>query len=212
MTSLADLRKDYARHALDETHAQKDALAQFNNWLQEALKSEALEATAMVLCTANSVGQPAGRVVLLKGVDSGFLFFTNYHSRKGNDIAENPKAALTFFWPELERQVRVEGVLEKLTEKESDAYFQSRPLGSQLGAWTSPQSRQIESREVLEQKLKELEKKFEGKEILPRPEHWGGYRLLPAKVEFWQGRPSRLHDRLLYTREAEEWRISRLAP
>jgi pyridoxamine 5'-phosphate oxidase len=171
-----------------------------------------METNAMTLATVNNENKPAARIVLLKGVDHGFLFFTNYESDKGEELARHPYAALTFFWPELERQVRVEGRVEKISEAESDEYFFSRPLGSQIGAWTSPQSHVIQDREFLERRQEEIEEKFKS-EKMTRPQHWGGYRVIPQSVEFWQGRPSRLHDRLKYELdETGNWQISRLAP
>jgi len=185
---------------------------QFHQWLREAISAEALEVNAMTLSTLHADGYPNGRVVLLKELDYGFVFFSNYQSEKGQELENHPKASLTFFWPELERQVRVMGTVEKISESQSDEYFLSRPKGSQIGAWASPQSHKIRSREVLEERLKEMQLRFE-EEKLVRPPHWGGYRVLPHKIEFWQGRPSRLHDRILYEKnEAGAWTISRLAP
>ncbi|GAB2966978.1 pyridoxamine 5'-phosphate oxidase [Hymenobacter coalescens] len=211
---LADLRKTYAQHELSETAADTDALRQFRRWLDEALQAQVDEPTAMTLSTVSAAGQPSARVVLLKGLpdDAGFLFFTNYDSRKGQELAATPRAALTFFWPGLERQVRVEGTVEKAPEAASTEYFQSRPRSSQVGAWASPQSQPIAGREDLEQRERDIEQRFAGQEPLPRPPHWGGYVLRPERVEFWQGRPSRLHDRLVYERTAGGWQRSRLAP
>ncbi|OON67656.1 pyridoxamine 5'-phosphate oxidase [Hymenobacter sp. CRA2] len=211
---LANLRKTYAQHELSESAADADALRQFRRWLDEALHAQVEEPTAMTLSTVSAEGQPSARVVLLKGLpeDSGFLFFTNYDSRKGQELAAAPKAALTFFWPGLERQVRVEGVVEKAADATSTEYFQSRPRGSQIGAWASPQSQPISSREELEQREREVEQRFAAQDPLPRPPHWGGYVLHPTRVEFWQGRPSRLHDRLVYEKDGTAWKRSRLAP
>ncbi|SNC62985.1 Pyridoxamine 5'-phosphate oxidase [Hymenobacter gelipurpurascens] len=211
---LADLRKTYAQRTLTEADVQPDAVRQFRAWLDEAISAQVEEPTAMTLATVNEAGQPSARIVLLKGLpdDAGFLFFTNYDSRKGQELATGPLAALTFFWPALERQVRVEGRVEKAPETLSTEYFQSRPRSSQIGAWASPQSQPIQSREELEQREREVEARFAGQEPLPRPEHWGGYILRPQRVEFWQGRPSRLHDRIVYEFHGEGWRLTRLAP
>ncbi|QNF35128.1 pyridoxamine 5'-phosphate oxidase [Adhaeribacter swui] len=213
--NLADIRKNYARQVLDESLVAPNPLAQFNTWLQEAIDANVPEPTAMVLATANQAGVPSARVVLLKGVPpEGFLFFTNYLSHKGQDMANNPAVALTFFWPELERQVRVEGQVVKARDKESDEYFWSRPLGSQIGAWASPQSKTVSNRAELEKLNAEYEHKFIGLNKIPRPEHWGGYVVQPILVEFWQGRPNRLHDRIIYTKNPDNlsWQIGRLAP
>ncbi len=210
--NIADIRQDYTRQSLDVSDVQADPIAQFEQWFQEALQAEVLEANAMHLATADQAGRPSGRIVLLKGIEKGgFSFFSNYDSQKGQELSSNPYAQLTFFWAELERQVRIFGKIEKLPEEESTAYFHSRPRNSQLGAWTSPQSQVIPDRSVLEQGFEELSQAYEGKEI-PKPEHWGGYRLTPESLEFWQGRPSRLHDRIRYMREADAWKIERLAP
>ena len=208
----ADLRRDYARAGLTEADAAADPLAQFARWFDEALAAGLPEPNAMTLATATPDGRPSARVVLLKGFDErGFVFFTNRHSRKGRELAANPYAALAFFWPELERQVRVEGAVAPTGDEESDAYFASRPLASRLGAWASSQSEVIAGREVLDRAVEELAARFGGE--VPRPPHWGGYRLSPEAVEFWQGRPSRLHDRLRYARRPDGgWRRERLAP
>lgn len=212
MTTLADLRKDYARGSLDETSVAADPIRQFDAWFKQALDARLPEPNTMTLATVDARGYPSARIVLIKGVDErGFVFFTNYESRKGLDLAANPHASLLFYWIELERQVRVEGTVVKTNAEESDAYFHSRPLGSRIGAWASEQSRPIESRALLEAREKSFSERFG--ESPPRPPHWGGYRLVPETIEFWQGRPSRLHDRILYTRlSAGGWRISRLSP
>jgi pyridoxamine 5'-phosphate oxidase len=209
--NISDLRKDYSLKTLDESSVQPEPIAQFLEWLNEALTAQVLEPTAMNLSSVDARGRPAGRVMLLKGADpQGFVFYTNYGSRKGRDLATHPFAALTFLWKELERQVRVEGRIEKVSAADSDAYFVTRPLGSRIGALASPQSEPIESRAWLEKRWSDLEEEH-GLEP-PRPAHWGGYRVVPDAIEFWQGRPSRLHDRIQYLREAETWRIRRLAP
>jgi len=210
--NIAALRNEYSLQSLDVDHVTDNPIDQFTTWFAEALESKVIEPNAMTLATVNKDHKPAARVLLLKGVDHGFLFFTNYNSRKGQEISQNPFAAMTFFWPELERQVRIEGKLGKLTDLESDEYFYSRPVGSQIGALTSPQSQEIPDREFLERKLSEVEELAQ-KESIKRPDHWGGYRLVPNLVEFWQGRPSRLHDRLQYELdETGNWQIKRLAP
>lgn len=212
-STIADIRKDYKLRSLSEKEAAASAIGQFDKWWQEAVHSEIDEVNAMTLATASADGIPAARIVLLKGFDErGFVFFTNYESFKGMQLAENPRACLVFFWKELERQVRITGLVEKVSEEESDLYFNSRPEGSRIGAWASPQSQVIESREWLEEREKTYTKDFTGKP-LKRPAHWGGYRVKPVTIEFWQGRPSRLHDRLQYTLQGENsWKIERLAP
>jgi pyridoxamine 5'-phosphate oxidase len=208
---LAQLRNDYALKTLDEREADRDPMKQFGVWMAEAILARVPEPTAMTLATANRNGRPSARIVLLKGVDPrGFVFFTNYDSRKGKELARNPQAALTFLWKELERQVRIEGTVEKVSPGESSAYYATRPLGSRIGAWASPQSETIESRAWLEKRWDELGKQHG--ENPPLPPHWGGYRVIPDYLEFWQGRRSRLHDRVAYTRAEREWKIARLAP
>ncbi len=211
--SIADIRKNYSQESLSEKDAEASPIQQFSKWWDEAVASEIDEVNAMTLATASSDGVPSARIVLLKDYDTnGFTFFTNYSSFKGQQLAENPKACLVFFWKELERQVRITGLIEKINTGASDEYFNSRPVGSQIGALASPQSQVIESREWLDDHYKELENELEGKQ-LQRPSHWGGYIVKPVIIEFWQGRPSRLHDRLQYTlQENGEWKIERLAP
>jgi pyridoxamine 5'-phosphate oxidase len=213
MTSLTDLRREYASHALDEKDAHADPIRQFTIWFDEALKSQLLDANAMTLATASATGEPSARIVLLKGAgEDGFVFYTNYDSAKGRDLAENPRASLLFFWSELERQVRVSGSVTKTSSAESDQYFHSRPKESQIGAAISNQSRPVADRAHLEQRYAELAEKYQDS-VVPRPASWGGYRLKPDAIEFWQGRKSRLHDRLLYTRQNDgSWSRSRLAP
>lgn len=210
---LKNLRVDYGLADLAEAHVATDPVAQFMRWFDEALTAKLPEPDAMTLATASPDGMPSARVVLLKGVDaSGFTFFTNYTSRKGRELDANPRACLCFFWQPMERQVRVEGTVGRVSRAESEAYFCSRPMASQLGAWVSRQSNPIASREVLEQRAAEIAGRFAGGPV-PLPDFWGGYRVAPQAVEFWQGRPSRLHDRLLYTRAADgAWKIERLSP
>ena len=208
---IADLRKSYERAELDETRSHADPLRQFGQWMEEALAAEIPEPTAMTVATVDAAGRPSTRVVLLKGYDErGLVWYTNYQSRKGRELAVNPFAALQFHWVELERVVRIEGRVSPVDGAESDAYFASRPLDSRIGAWASPQSEVIASRAVLVANAA----KMAARHLLqpPRPPHWGGYRLLPEAFEFWQGRASRLHDRVVYRREHGHWRIGRLAP
>ena len=211
--SIADIRKDYRMRSLSESDAAPNALAQFETWWNEAVKSELSEPNAMTLATASADGVPTARIVLLKGFDErGFVFFTNYNSLKGEQLSENPRACLVFFWKELERQVRVMGVIEKVSAADSDEYFNSRPEGSRIGAIVSPQSSVIESRDWLEGQVAAAAQQLTGTNI-PRPEYWGGYRVRPAIIEFWQGRSNRLHDRLQYSlTEDGVWKIERLAP
>ena len=209
--NIADLRKDYALKRLDETDVDVDPFKQFHAWLAQALEAKVLEPTSMTLSTVDEEGNPSGRIMLLKALDErGFVFYTNYQSRKGAQLAARPSAALTFFWKELERQVRVEGEIEKVSAAESDEYFASRPLGSRHSAWASAQSSPVPGRRILEEALAAAEKKHGANP--PRPPRWGGYRLVPDSIEFWQGRPNRLHDRLLYSRSGGTWTIGRLSP
>jgi pyridoxamine 5'-phosphate oxidase len=208
---LEDLRKEYALETLDESQVDRDPTSQFRAWMDEAIAAQALEPTAMTLSTVSAEGRPSGRIVLLKGADArGFVFFTNYRSRKGKDLAANPVAALTFLWKELERQVRIEGTVERVSVEESREYYDTRPLGSRIGAWASPQSEVIENRAWLETRWDTLTR--EHGEKPPLPPHWGGYRVIPDYLEFWQGRRSRLHDRIAYTRAGQSWKVARLAP
>ena len=211
--SIEDLRREYARHELAEHAASPDPLVQFGHWFQEALEAEVAEPNAMTLATVAPDGSPRARIVLLKGAEGdGFRFFTNYESAKGRELAADGRAALAFLWPELERQVRVEGVVELLPAQESDRYFSARPRDSQLGAWASPQSSVIADRAALEARLAEAVERFGSTDPVPRPPHWGGFLLRPSAVEFWQGRPARLHDRLRYDLIDGTWSRSRLAP
>lgn len=212
MTKLADLRKSYMKGSLSEEDVQKNPIDQFNIWFDQARHAELPEPNAMTVASVDADGKPSARVVLIKEVtNQGFVFFTNYDSRKGQALTHNPQAALLFFWPELERQIRVEGTVEKLSAEASDEYFHSRPLDSRIGAWASPQSQVISGRSVLVAKAAEYALKFALNP--PRPPHWGGFRVKPQALEFWQGRPSRLHDRIRYTQQAYGmWKIERLAP
>ncbi len=208
---IADIRQEYMRAGLTEEDAAADPFVQFDRWFQDTLQAELPLPNAMTLATATNDGRPSARVVLLKGVDArGFVFYTNYDSRKGQELAANPRAALVFAWSELERQVRIEGAIEKVSAEESDEYFDSRPLGSRIGAWASPQSKVLPDKMALATTVAALVLRYGTSP--PRPPHWGGYRVLPQAIEFWQGRKNRLHDRLLYTKLSNSWRIERLAP
>ena len=211
--TVADLRKDYTLQGLSETDIDPNPFIQFRKWFDQACSAKLPEPNAMTLATATPDGKPSARMVLLKDFDArGFVFFTNYNSQKGQELAENPQAALVFWWAELERQVRISGHVEKVSENESDKYFYSRPFNSRLGAWVSNQSEIIPSREILEQSMEELQKKYQNQDV-KRPPHWGGLRVIPMEIEFWQGRPSRLHDRLRYTcTDNNTWKIERLSP
>ncbi|MEP0714254.1 MAG: pyridoxamine 5'-phosphate oxidase [Algoriphagus sp.] len=208
---IAAIRKDYSIKSLNINDVNTDPLKQFESWFVEAINANVLEVNAMTVSTIGLDGFPNARILLLKGVDTGFVFYTNYLSEKGRELEIHDHASLTFFWPELERQVRVRGRVEKVTAEESDTYFFSRPVSSQIGAWVSPQSTEISSREYLTKRQQELEEQFVTQQ-LSRPPHWGGYRMIPSCIEFWQGRPSRLHDRVRYDFREGSWFISRLAP
>jgi pyridoxamine 5'-phosphate oxidase len=210
---LADLRKDYAQAALDEHEVAPEPFSQFQHWFNQALDADLPEPNAMHLATVGADGQPSGRIVLIKGFDSaGVQFYTNYESRKGTQLFYNPNAALTFFWPELERQIRIEGVVERISPEVSYQYYSTRPLLSRIGAWASPQSRKLASRKQLEELFEQYHDKFEGQEP-PIPPYWGGFLLKPTYFEFWQGRRSRLHDRIIYEQQSDgSWQTGRLAP
>ena len=213
MHNLADLRREYTRAALELPDGAADPLLLLQSWVDDAIRVEALEPNAMTLSTVNEHGRPRARIVLLKGIVDGKLeFFTNYQSDKGIELEKNPACALTFFWPEIERQIRVEGIALRLPATRSDEYFQSRPRGSQIGAWASPQSNAIANRQILEERFAQLEKKFGPDAPIPRPRQWGGFGVEPYVIEFWQGRANRLHDRICFTRKKDAWSAQWLAP
>ena len=211
--TIADLRQDYTLQDLSEIKVNSNPFLQFKKWFDQTLSADILEPNAMTLSTTTTECKPSARMVLIKNFDErGFVFYTNYNSQKAQELAENPQAALVFWWAELQRQVRIYGRVEKILERESDQYFYSRPFNSRLGAWASNQSEVIESRKVIEERLQELKHKYQNQDI-PRPPHWGGIRVIPTEIEFWQGRSSRLHDRLLYTKNVDDsWKIERLSP
>ncbi len=210
---IAAIREDYVKSSLSESDVQKNPIEQFQKWFDEAMSSQVTEPTAMVLSTVAENGCPSSRVVLLKDIKAeGLSFFTNYNSRKGQEIIQNPRVSALFFWPELQRQVRFEAEVEKLPKADSDEYFSIRPRGSQIGAIASPQSAIIPDRETLEKRVAEVEKEMQNVTDVPRPEFWGGFLLKPVRVEFWQGRGSRLHDRIVYIKDHADWTINRLAP
>ncbi|WP_341832135.1 pyridoxamine 5'-phosphate oxidase [Sphingobacterium thalpophilum] len=210
---IAAIRQDYVLGSLSESDVDRDPVHQFKKWFDAAIHSEVNEPNAMVLSTVSSHHLPSSRVVLLKDiVAEGLVFFTNYESRKGEEMKANPHAALLFFWPELQRQVRIEGVIDFVSGADSDEYFQSRPKGSRIGALASPQSHEIPNRSFLENRVEELERQYNGIDTVPRPSHWGGYLLKPIYFEFWQGRASRLHDRIVYKKVSDSWTITRIAP
>ena len=213
MEGITGLRTDYTKASLDNKSIDQNPIAQFEKWFREAIDAKVLEPNAMNLATLSESGRPSSRIVLLKGIHNNqFVFYTNYQSQKGKELDLRPECALNFFWPELERQVRIEGVAQRVDTTLSDKYFQSRPRASQVGAWASPQSTIIKDRDILEQRVKEIEKRFEGKDVLPRPNQWGGFAVEPFEIEFWQGRSNRLHDRLQFSKVDNQWKINRLAP
>jgi pyridoxamine 5'-phosphate oxidase len=211
--SIAHLRREYRYEELIEKNVPSNPIPLFHRWFKAAVKAQVLDANALALATVSASGKPSNRIVLIKGLDSkGFVFFTNYESRKGRELRQKPNASLLFFWPQLSRQVRIDGKVTKVSAVESDAYFKTRPRGSQLGAWASAQSQVVPNREFLEKRMRAFEEQFAGKAV-PRPPHWGGFRLVPSAMEFWQGRPNRLHDRLQYQRKGQGgWKLTRLAP
>ncbi|MGB0882918.1 MAG: pyridoxamine 5'-phosphate oxidase [Vicingaceae bacterium] len=209
---LNEIRRDFSGRPLTEALVDKNPIEQYGVWFEEAVNAQLLDPYAMSLTTVSDEGQPSTRIVYMRGIENeGFVFYTNYNSTKGKDLEVNNKVALNFFWGELERQVRVEGLVEKVSADVSDAYFNKRPRESQIGAWASSQSEEIENRKQLEEQVAFYTEKFKGVDV-PRPSHWGGYVVKPVKVEFWQGRPSRLHDRIIYTKKGNSWSLSRVSP
>lgn len=210
---IVSLRKDYSTATLNENEVDANPFKQFELWMHQAVEAEIMEPHAMNICTVSAVGKPSSRIVLLRGFDeNGFVFYTNYNSHKGTDAAQNHFASINFFWPELERQVRIDGTISKIDQQTSTDYFHSRPRESQIGAWASQQSAVIANRKVVEDAFVHYTEKFKNLEVIPKPEHWGGYNIKPTSIEFWQGRPSRLHDRLRYTAINNGWKIERLSP
>lgn len=213
MSKISDMRENYDRAILDETHVDQDGMKQFHNWFEDARKENVIEPNAMILSTISKDGYPNSRTLLLKGLDDeGFIFFTNYDSTKAKEIAEQPNISLLFLWKKLQRQVRVSGIAQKISKEESEAYFHSRPKGSQIGAWVSPQSKVIDNKGILDSRKAELIEEYKDVDKLPLPDFWGGYKIKPQEIEFWQGRPDRLHDRLRYILLDGKWKIERLAP
>lgn len=209
---INSVRHDFSKEKLDEHDVFENPIFQFAKWFEEAVAAQVIDPNAMTLCSATKDGKPSSRIVLLRNFsENGFVYYSNYNSRKGSEIEENPNCAILFFWPELERQIRIEGVVQKQTPEESDLYFNSRPRESKLGAWTSEQSKKILNREVLNKEYEKVSLQYPDENV-PRPPHWGGYLVKPSTIEFWQGRPNRLHDRILYTMENNIWKIARLAP
>ena len=209
---IANLRREWSSRRLDESNVSSNPFGQFSEWMREAVDAEILDPNAMTLATADKNGMPSARIVLLKSIDEkGLVFYTNFGSKKGKDLLENPRASVVFFWKELERQLRVMGTIERTSKKESEAYFKTRPYESQIGAWASRQSSELKSRKLLEEKFAEIKSKYPEGEV-PLPDFWGGFRIIPEQFEFWQGGPNRLHDRIAYLREKDKWRIIRLAP
>ncbi|NJN41152.1 MAG: pyridoxamine 5'-phosphate oxidase [Flammeovirgaceae bacterium] len=213
MTDIASIRREYRKLKLDTSLVDPNPIIQFKKWFNDAVKSEVLDPNAMTLSTCSENGRPSARIVLLKGVEeNNFVFYTNYQSHKGRELDKNPYCSLTFFWPELERQVCIEGKANRIKADISDAYFQSRPRESQIGAWASPQSAVITDRSIIEERVIKMEKQFLGMDVLPRPKQWGGFAVDPFEIEIWQGRSNRLHDRIIYTKIENTWRMDRLAP